>query len=91
MNRPPTAIEIARLHHQEMLKLIDKVRINSNCIGHLLIGRKVRRLRETREFTITEVRLGLAGQTGIYGKANGSKATRPTHLGTVNDIEVIEP
>lgn len=88
MGWPPKTIDIALAHHREMQALVSKLRDNSNCIGQLLRGRVVIRKRDKREFLVTEVRLGLGGVTGIYGKVSGSKRRTPERIGDVTQIDV---
>lgn len=83
-------IILAALHQKAAADKRLLIQADVGCIRQLLIGRKVRRKGQLAvSYNVTEVRMNLSGVAEIRGKLFGAGRTK--HIGTIAELEMVEP
>lgn len=85
----PNPIVIATAHQKNIREMREKIQADAGCIRQLLVGRSVRRRGMTDVYKVTETRMNLSGVVEIRGKFKGAGRTK--HIGTVPELELVEP
>lgn len=89
MSKVPTAIDVARLHEQEIRRLGQAMAIEQTQLSRALVGRKVRPAgKSSPEYRIVQVTFQGGGTALLHGCLWSRK--RRHLLGDLNSVELIE-